>query len=575
VFRHGMARSLLIFGLVVAGCTPSATTERTPGRSTSSVTTKLLAIGLDEDLRNLWNVATEGAAGSEAQHLLHAIHQPLAANTSDGSPVPRVFQELPSVERGTWKVFDDGTMATTWRLRAGATWQDGAPFTARDVLFSFDVFRDPEIPNSFNEVVKRIQAMEEVDSSTVLVRWGDTYPYADRIETKELFLLPAHLLADTYAEAKSRLPTLSYFSTSDFVGLGPFRVTAWEAGSHLDLEANAAYFHGAPKIDRVRVTFIPDGNTMLANLKSGAIQMVLGAKRLDRDAMRFLEHDWEASGAGRVLVFPRNYKFAEPQKLLNPLPADLADPLVRRALLEGLDRAELARAVYQERGVVADSWVHPTFERFALVQDAVARYAYEPRRAEARLEEAGWRRGGDALLQKDGQRFLMTIRDVDGDEKLPLMTADYWKALGISASYEYQSRAQMQDRQARATYTGLLFTNNGIDLKSVVRRIGSDNIPTPENRWTGTNRGGYASAAWDALGDRLLTTLDERYRIDVERQMLQLYTSELPLLPLFYTLDELPLAAGISGPKGNTGVPANSTILYSWNIHEWDVSAPS
>jgi peptide/nickel transport system substrate-binding protein len=518
-------------------------------------------------------VVTEGAAGSEGQHILGAIHAPLAANVQDGSPSPRVLEELPSLERGTWNVFDDGTMETTMRLRSNVRWHDGTPISARDVVFSFEVFRDPELPNSNDDVVRLITAMEASDPATVVVRWSAAYPYADRLETKDLFLLPAHLLEAHYQEARGRFLALPYFSSEEYVGLGPFRTTAWEQGSHLDLAAYADYFLGPPKVDRIRVRFIPDGSTMIANLKAGAVHITLGTKKLDRDALRLLEQEWQASGAGTVLVYPRNYKFGEPQKLLNPHPADLADVRVRRALLHALDRKELARAVYDERGVVADSWVHPEFTRYQQVQGVITRYPYDLRRAATLLEEVGWRRGADSILQKDGQRFALTLRDVEGGEKLPLMVGDYWKPLGIASSFEYQSPAQMQDRQARATFTGLLFTNIGIDSRSVVRRIASDNIPTADNRWTGTNRGGYASPRWDELGMRFLTTLDEGMRLDLERQMLQLYTAELPLLPLLYTLDELPVAGGITGPLPNTGVPANSGIMRTWNIHDWDVTS--
>jgi peptide/nickel transport system substrate-binding protein len=224
---------------------------------------------------------------------------------------------------------------------------------------------------------------------------------------------------------------------------------------------------------------------------------------------------------------------------------------------------------------VADSWVHPEFTRYKQVQDVITPYPYDPRRATALLEEVGWRRGTDSVLQKDGQRFTLTLRDVEGGEKLPLMVGDFWKPLGVATSFEYQSPAQMQDRQARATFTGFLFTNIGIDSRSVVRRIATDNIPTADNRWTGTNRGGYANPRWDDLGQRFLTTLDDAMRLELERQMLQLYTAELPLLPLLYTLDELPITGGVTGPLPNTGVPANTGIMRTWNIHEWDVTVKS
>src|SRR5262249_438289 len=124
--------------------------------SAPSAAPKTLTIGLDEDLRSLWNVATEGGGGSEAQHLMHAIHQPLAANPSDGSASARVLRELPSVDRGTWKLLADGSMETTLLLRDTVRWHDGTPLTAADVTLGYEVFRDPDIPNSNQEVVKRI-----------------------------------------------------------------------------------------------------------------------------------------------------------------------------------------------------------------------------------------------------------------------------------------------------------------------------------------------------------------------------------------------------------------------------------
>lgn len=539
-------------------------------RAAQTVGTKSITIALDEDLRNLWNVVTEGSGGSESQHVMPTIHQPLALNVGDGGAVPRVLQELPSLERGTWRVFDDGSMETTLKLRPGVRWHDGTPFSARDVIFSHGLYRDPELPNSEQEAVKHIASMEAIDSVTVVARWVDTYPFADRLETKDLFLLPVHVLEAPYVEAKSRLLALPYFTSAEFVGLGPYRLEVWEAGSHVDLGANAEFFLGRPRIDRIRLQFIPDPNTMMANVKAGTVHFAM-SKKLDRDAMRLLEKEWAATGAGVVLVYPRNYKFGEPQKLHNPQPPDLADPRVRRALQHGLDRQALARAVYDERGVVADSWVSPTFARYPQVQDSIMRYPYDVRRAAASLAEVGWRPGPDGTLQKDGQRFALTIRDVENNEKLPLMVADSWRALGITSTYEYQSPAQMGDRQARATFTGFLFTNQGIDLKSVVRRVGTDNIPTATNRWTGTNRGGYSNPGWDDLGSRLLATLHEPERLELERQLLKLFTTELPLLPILYTYDELALTGGLTGPLPNTGVPVSGTIHRTWNIADWDV----
>jgi peptide/nickel transport system substrate-binding protein len=562
---------VLVFTLIA--CSGSGATQGAPARGTAADgdrASKTLTIGLDEDLRGIWNIVTEGGGGSEAENLMHAVHQPLAANTADGSADPRALAELPSFERGTWRLLDDGTMQTTWKLRTSARWHDGTPLSVQDVLFSYRVYRDPEIANSRQNIVKLISGMEQRDAETVLATWAQAYPYANRVETRELLLLPAHILEPTYNDAKDRLLAAPYFSTAEYVGLGPYRVTNWVSGSHVELTAFDQFFLGRPKIDRVFVRFIPDSNTLLANLKAGSVQLTLGSKKVDKDALRTLKEEWEAAGRGRLIVFPDNYKFAEPQKRLSPQPADLADVRVRRALLYAIDRQALVNTAFEGHGVVADGWVNPSFHRYQAVKDWLVLYPYNARQASALLEEVGWQRGADGILQKQGQRFSLAIRDFEG-EKQPLIVANDWRQVGIEATYEYRSPEQLQDRQDRATFTGITMINNNVDLVSVVRRISSANIPTAENRWTGTNRGGYANPRWDEIGEQALATLDEGVRLDLERQLLNIFTTDLPLLPLFYQLAEIPAVTGFSGLAPQTGLAPNSTTLLSWNIHEWDL----
>ena len=81
--------------------------------------------------------------------------------------------------------------------------------------------------------------------------------------------------------------------------------------------------------------------------------------------------------------------------------------------------------------------------------------------------------------------------------------ADFWKKIGVEATYEYRTPEQLQDRQDRVTFTGITMINNNMDLVSVVRRIAISNLPTAENRWTGTNRGGYVNPAWDQIGGQV------------------------------------------------------------------------
>jgi len=99
----------------------------------------------------------------------HAVNQFLATTTANGSPEPRLLAELPSIERGTWKTLPDGGMETTLKLRPDVRWHDGRAFTAEDVIFSWQVNRDPDVPNSNQAVVRLINGMEARDATTIVV----------------------------------------------------------------------------------------------------------------------------------------------------------------------------------------------------------------------------------------------------------------------------------------------------------------------------------------------------------------------------------------------------------------------
>jgi peptide/nickel transport system substrate-binding protein len=464
-------------------------------------------------------------------------------------------------------------METTYKLRSDVLWHDGTPFTASDVAFSLQVNRDPEVPNSNQDAVRLVDRWEVADDATVVVTWREIYAFADRFEHRELYPLPRHLLETSYTQgSKEAFLAHPYFS-ADFVGLGPFRVARWESGSHIDFAAFERYFLGRPRLDTIRVQFVPDPSTMLANLNARSLQVMMTLGGIpDFDSLMAVKRDWEASGYGTVLMDPISYRFVEPQKYgpHNPQPADLLDPRVRRALYHAIDRESLARLRFGDFGMVADSWVHPSFGHYRLVQDAITKYPFDPRRSLALMAEAGWRPGPDSVLEKGGNRFTLTTRDLESETD-PVVVAAHWKEIGVIGSYEIRTAANIRDRQDRATFTGVEVTQNPMAVAAATRRFATYNAPTAENRWTGTNRGGYSNREWDDLDLRVLTTLEERGRIELEREMLRIFTTELPAMPLYFRWDVVPIGNKLTGLVPNTGVAHRGFILHTWNVHEWDL----
>src|SRR5439155_10807014 len=182
------------------------------------------------------------------------------------------------------------------------------------------------------------------DPSTIVVRWKESYAFADRMEHRDLYPLPKHLLEQSYTSGPKENFTAQPYFNLEYVGLGPFRVNHWELGAYIDFQAFDRYFLGRPKLDSIRVQFITDLSTMGGNLNAPAIQMMTTLGGIPEfTSMIGVKRDWEASGYGTVLMDPISYRFLEFQIYHTPQPPDLRDPRVRRALLLAVDRPALAR----------------------------------------------------------------------------------------------------------------------------------------------------------------------------------------------------------------------------------------
>lgn len=559
---------VLVLGAACAPATPAGSGPGQPGQSNVAAP-KAITIAITEDPGNIWDGLT-GGGGSGSRELGQMVNQFLTTSTSDGVTIPRLLSELPSIERGTWRALPDSSMQTTFKLRGDVTWHDGQKLTADDVVFSWRVNRDPDVPNSNSEVIRLISAMDVHDPATIVATWSQPYPFADRIGQRELLTVPEHLLKGSYTDAKDGFLSQAYFS-DQYVGLGPYRLTRWERGSAIDMQAFDQYFRGRPKIDSVRVLFIQDPGTLTANLKAHTLTSYLPPGTLSFDSIAQVGQEWEASGYGQGLVEIVRWKSMQAQTLRNPQPADLADARARQALLSAINRPELAHALYGEYGTPADSWIHPSFRQYAQVQDAIMTYPYDTRRTLALLGDLGWQRGADGSRQKTGQRFALTLRDSE-DERGALIIADNWKGVGISGTFEQQTPQELRDRQKRAEYTGVNIERGSLPTLTIIRRLNSDAIPTPENKFAGSNRGGYSSSEWDELGRRFLSALEEPQRAEVERDLLRRFTTDLPQMPLAYDPDVILIGGGLTGLAVATTSGYNGQLMHTWNINEWDLA---
>src|SRR5207248_2127749 len=182
-----------------------------------------------------------------------------------------------------------------------------------------------------------LESVEAVNATTLVARYRTANFKADSIWATSV--LPKHLLETSYEERKDAFRQLPYWST-EYVGLGPYKLREWVSGSHLLLTAHDGYALGRPKIDEMEVRFILDANAMVANVVSGAVQMTIGTGLNLEQAVQ-VRDQWRD---GRMAADMDAWVFAASQ-FINPDPQILTDVRFRRALIHAVDRQALADSI--------------------------------------------------------------------------------------------------------------------------------------------------------------------------------------------------------------------------------------
>ncbi|WP_020675649.1 peptide-binding protein [Geopsychrobacter electrodiphilus] len=296
----------------------------------------------------------------------------------------------------SWEISTDN-LTITFHLRHGVKWHDGAPFTSADVLYTYQLYVDPETPTAYAESYRQVKKAETPDDFTFRVTYEQ--PYAPALMSWGMSVLPKHLLEGK----KITESTLARHP----VGTGPYHFVEWQGGEKIVLEANRDYFEGSPYIKRFVFRIIPDTSTQFLELQTGGLDfMSLSPLQYDRQtdtpAFQRLFNKYRYLSFGYTYL---GYNLKRPM---------FQDRRVRQALAYAIDKQEIIDGVLLGYGKAAtgpykaDAWVY---------NPNVKRYPYNPEKARQLLAEAGWvDSDGDGILDKQGAAFSFTIVTNQGND---------------------------------------------------------------------------------------------------------------------------------------------------------------
>lgn len=429
------------------------------------------------------------------------IYQSLLTYTQDLEPQPSLATE--------WEMSDDG-LTYTFRLAEGVNWHDGEPFTAEDVVFSYDEFL-PETHPRWRNVHENIASIEAEDDHTVVFTMDEPFPaFMLSFAVDNAPMIPRHIYegTDYHDNEANQTP----------IGTGPFKFEEWQRGSYIHLVRNDDYFKDdLPYLDEIYFHVIPDAASRAAAMETGEVHISRGEDIEFFDVPRLAEMpNLEMTTGGWEMYGPLGW--IEFNHRVEPID----DVRFRKAVMHALDRDFIVENIFFGLGAPATG----PFNSATLFQDpdALVGYDYDLEKANELLDEMGLERGDDGMRV---QLRLLPIPYGETWDRLAEYTRQQLAEIGIDAEIEAADAGTWAERVADWDYdmTFNYLYQYGDPAIGVARSYISSNI----RRTLFTNTMGYENERVDELFAMAASEVDEDQRQEYYSEVQQILTDELPV----------------------------------------------
>jgi peptide/nickel transport system substrate-binding protein len=524
-----------IFALLVlvAGCGPRS--------ALNAPSNDLLVVGYDREPDTLNRFSS---------HILEDIHacvvEGLTTTNERMEIVPLLATEVPTLENGGVRLQPDGGMDVEWKLRPGVKWHDGVAFTSADIKFTVEAINGPNYNPESTDGFDRISSVDTPDPLTAIVHYREVYaPYANQFMRGAL---PKHLLEGRdidRAQDYNRAP----------LGTGPYRVAEWKSGEYILLERVPNYWRGSeyPKIRRLMFKFIANTNTRVNQLKAGEVHVV---------ALVPWDKHREIVGQPSIVVHKTPGNAYEHVTLNQRQVPAFADVRVRRALIYAIDRETLARTILDGLAPIADGPIQPLSWAYT---DRITKYPFDPAKARALLDEAGWKdANGDGLRDRDGRPFAFTLITQAGfniRENVAQALQHHLRQVGVDMRIELVDGTAISSRWFAGRFDAMLHWWQMPADPELTLFFAADRTPP-----AGRNINYFADATLTEVLYASDRTVDRAERTRLLQQAQMMVSDAVPEIPLYSItrLDAVPVT--LHNFKGN---PTNTGVF--WNVHEWEI----
>jgi peptide/nickel transport system substrate-binding protein len=541
---------------------PPPTEAPEPAQETSIV------IAIPEDPPSFNGIVTD--TGYE-QMAMKLVLLGMASIDPNGEVYPVLAAELPTQENGDVVVDEEAwTMDVTWKMRDDVVWADGEPVTADDVVFTWQKISDPDGGIWFPGL-DYTDDVEKIDDFSFVVHYNTVYPgYLTQFGGEQIAIWPEH-----YCDADQDF--VSWDCNRAPLSTGPYMLEEWVQGDHLTLVRNPNYYQaGKPHIDQVIIRIVPEQPVRKTLMVQGDADLNFWLDEPTMDAIKDEPNvvlSFSPYNRWVMRLIPNEATKGSLDAEENPHPF-FKDANVRHAMRMAIDVDTLVSEIFL--GYSEPVWTE--FFRPPYVCE-IPRPEYNPEKAAAMLEEAGWTdEDGDGIRECHGcpyaeEGYKMSAEFViysDYGESLELaqqLIAEDLRAIGMDLQLSMMEGGVMwADFGSGGTEQNGQFELNmwddgyaGVDPSDFLWSFYHSAAMEPDMGWNVVR---WSNEEADMLIDESYT-LDEEYRQEVFCQLADILEEQLPWLLLFSTSENAAHSTRLQG------VQPSVNDIVTWNAADW------
>lgn len=423
------------------------------------------------------------------------------------------------------------------KLRPGVKWHDGRPFTAEDVLFTFERARNvPNSPAPFAQFLSQIEKATSPDPLTLHIVTRSDSPQL-LYDLSEIPIVSKHAGANAVTE--------DYNSGKAMIGTGPFKFVSWKPGGTLELVRNDAYWGGPASFKELSIVAMSNDASRLAALLAGSVDLI---DAVPPDAVKTLKANpkftlWQIQDVYTAYLHLDSHREKSPfirakdgSEIRNPL----LDPKVRQALSLAINRNAIIDRLLYGLGIPAGQLAAPRMHGF---NPDLKPAPYDPKRARALLTEAGYPDGFQMTIHGPNNRY---VADAAITQAVAQAVAQMFEQIGISMKVEtmpanvFFTRASAQEFSIFFIAWGSAQGTASHGLRGVLMTYDKEKGYGP------SNRGRYSNPKVDQLTIASMNTFDLDEGARLAREAAAIAFGENAIIPLHYQVNVWASKAGLA-----------------------------